>query len=98
MKLILNDVIESWKLTGLIGKGGRWFLGYSKQNDTTALFIDNELSESVLGRPVPLDLLDDLIENTIECLNHAINSNADDYVIRIYQKEIERCEKIQRGK
>lgn len=30
MKFLFNTAISCWKLTGLVGKNSRWFLGYSK--------------------------------------------------------------------
>ena len=31
MRLLLNENIFGWKMTGFLGKNGRWFLGYSKE-------------------------------------------------------------------
>ncbi len=30
MKLVFNEKIYGWMMTGIIGTGGLWFLGYSK--------------------------------------------------------------------
>lgn len=43
---------------------------------------------------IPSDLFYNLIENTIECLNKALNKE-DIHLIEIHQKEIEQCKKIQ---
>lgn len=31
MKLLLNADLYDWRMTGLLGNGGRWFIGFSKR-------------------------------------------------------------------
>lgn len=44
---------------------------------------------------IPLDLFDDLIDNTIECMNAAKNS-LDEALVMEYKKDIDRCREIQK--
>lgn len=30
MKLLLNDNVFGWRMTGIIGKDAKWFLGFSR--------------------------------------------------------------------
>ena len=30
MKLYFGEYVYGWKMYGIVGKGGKWFLGYSK--------------------------------------------------------------------
>jgi len=30
MRILLNENIYSWWMTGLLGKGGKWFIGFSR--------------------------------------------------------------------
>jgi len=42
---------------------------------------------------IPIDLFDDLVENTIECLNQAIN-NEKTRLVEAYKKDLDRCNEI----
>lgn len=44
---------------------------------------------------IPLDLFDDLIENTQHLLNEA-EHDGDQYYIEIFKKELGRCKEIQK--
>lgn len=33
MKPLLNANVYGWRMTGLLGKGGAWFFGYSRRPD-----------------------------------------------------------------
>lgn len=33
MRLLINANVYGWRMTGLMGKGGEWFLGWSRRRD-----------------------------------------------------------------
>jgi hypothetical protein len=35
MRLLLNDYVYGWRMSGLLGKDGAWFLGYSRRPDSS---------------------------------------------------------------
>ncbi len=44
MKLLINEDIFGWKLTGLLGKDAKWFLGYSLVSDLAVQYQANKYS------------------------------------------------------
>lgn len=53
MKILINDNLFSWNMTGLLGKGARWFFGFSRMIPGRAptpireLFSDTETMYTV---------------------------------------------------
>ena len=39
MKIYINADVFGWRMTGLVGEGGSWFLGYSKPSKDGHSFI-----------------------------------------------------------
>lgn len=35
MRLMFRENVYGWVMTGLVGRGGRWFIGYSRAPSST---------------------------------------------------------------
>ena len=58
MKLLLNDEVFGWRMTGLLGKDARWFLGFSRvERDDRCLFFAKETynSDGTVAREIGKD-------------------------------------------
>jgi hypothetical protein len=45
MQLLINEDIFGWKLTGLLGKDAKWFLGYSLVSDLAVQYQASRYSK-----------------------------------------------------
>ena len=59
MKLLLNENVYGWKMTGLIGSDGAWFIGFSKRPEFLVSCGDK------IGEPSPefIKTMRDIEEN-----------------------------------
>lgn len=60
MRLLFNENIYGYRMTGLLGKGGKWFIGFSTQPPEAA---PNEHGESTFtSAPVDVEIARDLAD------------------------------------
>jgi hypothetical protein len=54
MKVLINADVYGWKMTGLLGAGGAWFLGHSKRPHPTAMISLTDIQDG--GLAIRLDV------------------------------------------